>query len=156
MQPPELLHTSEVQALLSSQSTALPPVQEPPLQASPVVQASPSSQASVLLTGVGQPLAGTHAPSVVHGFPSLHTTAVPVQEPAAHASPVVQALPSSQELLLLTFTQPLAGSQKSVVQALLSSQLTALPPVQTPVGPHVVPVVHALPSSQAVVGGSAG
>jgi hypothetical protein len=49
--------------------------------------------------------------SVVHGSPSLQFTALPpVQLPAEHVSPVVQAFPSSQELPLSGFAEQPPGS----------------------------------------------
>jgi hypothetical protein len=47
-QPVAGLHVSDVQALLSLQSRAPPPTHAPPEQASPIVQALPSSHAAAL------------------------------------------------------------------------------------------------------------
>ena len=47
-QPPALVQVSSVQGLPSEQTSVLAGVQLPPLQISPLVQASPSSQAKVL------------------------------------------------------------------------------------------------------------
>jgi hypothetical protein len=113
------------------------------------VHASPSSQAAVLLVWT-HPVAGLHESSV-HGLLSLQTTGAPAwQVPPPQASPAVQALPSSQDAVLLVNTQPVAGSQVSVVQTLSSLQTTGapawhVPPLQTS------PVVQAFPSSQAAV-----
>ena len=110
-----------------------PLVQTPAAQTSPTVQPLPSSQVLVLLTCV-QPVSGLHA-SLVQILPSSQnvatTTAVPVHAPPAHASLVVQALPSLQESALLLCAQPVAGEHESLVQMLLSSQFT-LTPLQTP------------------------
>jgi hypothetical protein len=94
---------------------------------SPVVHASPSLQAIVLLVNT-QPVTGLHA-SVVQMFPSSQTTAVPVHAPPLHVSPVVHALPSSQAAVVFVCAQPVAGSQLSAVHALLSSQFNAPAPV---------------------------
>jgi hypothetical protein len=75
----------------------------------------------------------------------------PVQLPAEQWSPVVQALWSSQGLLLFTCLQPVAASQLSVVQRLLSSQLVGVP-AQLPLT-HLSPLVQALLSSQGVLSG---
>ena len=124
--PAASVHVSVVQGLLSLQ--AIPtPAQAPPLQTSPDVQALPSSQAFVLLVNT-HPVAGLHV-SVVHRLLSSQTTAAPGwQAPAPHVSPDVQALPSSQAIVLFVKTQPVAGLQLSVVQGLLSLQTIAAPP----------------------------
>ena len=62
---------------------------------------------------------------------------------------VVQAFPSSQELLLNVHVHPLSGSQESVVQGLLSLQTIGDPATQLPLL-QKSPVVQAFPSSQAV------
>lgn len=145
-QPPALLQESVVQRLPSSQSLLGPGTQLPPVQASPTVHALPSVQATVLLLEV-QPLRGSHV-STVQGLPSLQVTAVPGwQEPVAHTSPVVHALPSEHASELKPFTQPPAGLQESVVQGLLSSQLMAVPATQVP-AVQVSPLVQTLPSEQ--------
>jgi hypothetical protein len=67
---------------------------------SPVVHALPSLHAAVLFV-VTQPLAGLHE-SFVHALPSLQESAAPpTQVPLLHASPVVQALPSLHEPVVL-------------------------------------------------------
>jgi hypothetical protein len=86
------LQESSVQALLSSQTIAVPR-HDPPSHASFTVQALPSSQACVLF-GKTQPVAGLQV-SVVHEFPSLQTKGAPTwQAPPMQESPTVQALPS--------------------------------------------------------------
>ena len=74
-QPVAGLHESFVQALLSLQLSAGPPTQVPPLHVSPVVQAFPSLQGSVLFA-LTQPVAGLHE-SFVHALPSLQLGAGP-------------------------------------------------------------------------------
>jgi hypothetical protein len=134
---------------LSLQLGAEPPTQDPPAQVSAVVQALPSSQEAVLLA-LTQPVAGTHESSV-QGLLSLQLGAEPpTQDPPAQVSAVVQALPSSQEAVLLALTQPVAGTQESSVHGLLSLQFGAEPPTHTPLA-QVSAVVHALPSSQDAV-----
>jgi hypothetical protein len=148
-QPVAGLQESVVQALLSLQTVAVPGWQTPPLQVSPVVHTLPSLQAFVLFVNT-HPVAGLQA-SFVHGLLSLHTVAVPGwQLPPPQASPVVQALPSSQAAVLLVNAHPVSGSQVSVVQALPSLQTVAVPGWQLP-PPQMSPVVHTLPSSQAFV-----
>src|SRR5438876_460892 len=94
------LEPSVVQTLPSSQLGGAPPTQVPPLQVSPVVQAFPSLQGLELLVCV-QPLAGVH-PSVVQTLPSSQLGgAPPTQVPPLQVSPVVQAFPSLQGLVLL-------------------------------------------------------
>ena len=113
------LHVSSVQGLLSLHTVAVPGWQLPPPHVSPVVQASPSLQAAVLLVNT-HPVAGVHE-SLVQGLLSLQTVPAPGwQLPPPQASPVVQGLPSSQALVLLANTHPVAGLQESSVQPLLS------------------------------------
>ena len=75
MQPVAGLHASVVHALPSLQTRATPAWHEPPPHVSAVVQAFPSSHAAVLFVKT-HPVAGLHE-SVVHTFPSLHTTGAP-------------------------------------------------------------------------------
>ena len=66
---------------------------------SPVVHGLPSSQAFVLFVNT-QPVVGLHV-SVVQTLASSQTTAVPAkQAPPPQVSPVVQAFPSSQAIVL--------------------------------------------------------
>ena len=93
---------------------------------SPVVQALLSSQAAVLFVKT-HPVAGAHV-SVVQTLPSLQTS-VPApawQLPPAQTSPVVHALPSLHEMVLLVKTHPVAGLHVSVVHTLPSLQ-TSVP-----------------------------
>ena len=62
-QPVAGSHESSVQPLASSQSRALPPMQAPPVQASFVVQALPSSHTKLLFAWT-HPVAGSHESSV--------------------------------------------------------------------------------------------
>jgi hypothetical protein len=102
-----------------------------------------------MLFACAQPVAGSQLSSV-HTFPSSQLGAAPPTHlPPEQASPVVQALPSSQGFVLFACAQPVAGSQLSVVQRLLSSQLGAPEPVQTPPEQTSV-VVQELLSSHAL------
>jgi hypothetical protein len=65
--------------------------------------------------------------------------------PPPHTSFRVHALPSSHGLVLLVWTQPVAGLHVSVVHGLPSSQFSAGPPAQAP-PEHASFVVQALPS----------
>jgi sorbitol-specific phosphotransferase system component IIA len=125
-QPVLGLHVSVVHKLLSLHTTAAPGWQLPPPQVSPAVQALPSSHAMVLFVKT-QPVLGLHV-SVVHRLLSLHTTAAPGwQLPPPQVSPAVQALPSSQAVVLFVKTQPDPGSHESVVHPLLSLHTTGAP-----------------------------
>src|SRR5690349_10675716 len=74
-----------------------------------------------------------------------------MQAPPLHTSPKVQALPSLHETLLLAWTHPRFGSQRSSVQGFPSLHDGAVPPAHTPprhvVPPHAPP--HAVPSAAA-------
>ena len=145
--PPSQL--SNVQRSPSSQSITVP-LQLPLLQTSPVVQAFPSSQAVPLLTSINtHPVLGSQE-STVQGLLSLQTIGDPATHfPLLQTSSIVQAFPSSQELLLNVNVHPLSGSQESVVQGLLSLQTIGDPATQLPLL-QTSPVVQAFPSSQAV------
>jgi hypothetical protein len=148
-QPVAGTHESFVHTLPSLQLGAGPPTQTPPAHVSFVVQALPSLHALVLLV-CAQPVAGTHE-SFVQTLLSLQFGAgPPTQTPPAQVSAVVHALPSLHEMVLLAFTQPVAGTHESFVQTLLSLQFGAGPPTQTP-PEQVSPVVHALPSLHELV-----
>src|SRR5438876_760846 len=73
--------------------------------------------------------------------------APPVQVPPLLVSLVVQAWPSLQGAVLLTWTQPVEGLQVSSVQTLPSSQEGAGPPTHRP-PLQATFVVHMLPSLQ--------
>jgi hypothetical protein len=139
------LHESLVQSLSSLQSSAEPPAQEPAEQASPVVQALPSSQEAVLLLNT-QPSSSSQE-SLVHSLSSLQVMVSPPHVPSEQTSFSLQALSSSQETVLSSWTQPLSGSQESVVHTLLSSQSSAAPPTHS-LSWQVSFSVQALPSSQ--------
>jgi hypothetical protein len=98
---------------MSSQATAVVPMQAPPAHRSPVVQAFPSLQVRVLSVNT-QPAAGLHA-SVVQTFPSVHPS-VPVapHDPAEQMSPVVHASPSSHAAVLFAWTNPVAPHESVV------------------------------------------
>src|SRR5207253_2313483 len=89
-QPATESHESLVHGLPSSQSRRGPPVHDPPEQASPVVQAFPSSHGFALLV-CPQPLSELQE-SFVHALPSLQLIAVPPHAPFEQTSLVVQAL----------------------------------------------------------------
>jgi hypothetical protein len=144
-QPAVGLQLSSVQALPSSQSSAVPS-QVPPAHVSPVVHALPSLQLDVLFVNT-QPEPGSQL-SLVQGFASLQAIAVAMHPTEMWQESAVQEFPSSQ--MTGENTQPLPGSQESVVQALLSSQGSAEPPWQTP-PLHESPNVHELPSLQAAL-----
>ena len=128
----------------SSQLSGGPPTHTPPEQASPVVQALPSLQRSLLLVKT-QPVAGLHV-SVVQTLPSSQTGgAPPTQDPPAHASPVVHAFPSLHGSVLFTCMQPLVGLQESSVQPSPSLQSSGGPPMHIP-PEQASPAVHAFPS----------
>jgi hypothetical protein len=148
-QPVALSQLSSVQPLASSQSSAFPPTQDPLIHWSATVQASPSSQLPAV-AAFTQPLAGLQKSSVQE-FPSSQSWAevsTPAHEPAAQTSSVVQALPSSQAVVLSVLEQPVALLQTSSVQPFPSLQSGAAPPTQTP-AEQVSDVVQASPSSQA-------
>ena len=69
LQPPAVSQLSAVHALPSSQSGGGPPLHDPPLQVSLVVQALPSVHGALLLA-YAQPVAGLQASSV-QGLPSV-------------------------------------------------------------------------------------
>jgi hypothetical protein len=97
-QPVADAHESTVHGLPSSQTRAGPPTQSPPEHLSPVVHASPSSQAAVLFE-CWQP-AVVEQVSVVQGFWSSHDVAGPPRHaPAEQWSPLVHALPSLHALV---------------------------------------------------------
>src|SRR5436190_14720058 len=107
------------------------PWQVPAVQVSFTVQYRPSLHDAVLFVWT-QPVAGLHESSV-QPLPSLQFGAAPpTQTPPKHVSPVVQALPSLQELVLFVCTQPVAGLHVSSVQGLLSLQFGAAPPTHVP------------------------
>src|SRR5437870_9804792 len=88
-----------------------PPTHVPPEHVSLVVQALPSSHGAVL-GACTQPVAGSHE-SMVQTFPSSQLRAgPPVHRPFEQASPVVQALPSSQAKVFAACTHPAARSEE--------------------------------------------
>jgi hypothetical protein len=140
---------SVVHALPSSQLVGPPGTQVPPLHTSPVVQALLSSQASELLMWT-QPEPESQL-SFVQILPSSQPGGgPPTQPPPLQVSAVVQASPSSHELLLFTCVHPLPGLQPSSVHTLLSLQLGGAPPTQVPLL-QVSPVVQASLSSHGAV-----
>lgn len=83
------LHAPAAQTSPCVQTLGAPPVHRPVCQTSLSVQALPSLQASVLVLCT-HPEFGSHA-SPVQGLSSSHASAWPLQAPAAHESPWVQA-----------------------------------------------------------------
>jgi hypothetical protein len=77
-------------------------------------------------------------------------TAPLTQDPPAHTSPVVHAVPSSHGEVLFALTQPVAELHESSVHGLLSLQSGGTLPTHAPPA-HTSTVVHALPSSQGAV-----
>src|SRR5262249_32876035 len=105
------------------------PAQVPFWHESFTVQGLPSVHAVPLVAvGFEQPAAGSQVPAVWHPSEAVQTTAgPPVQVPFWQLSPLVQALPSSQDepLTIGVLRQtafPFTRTHESNVQALLSSQ----------------------------------
>ena len=151
-QPWTALQLSVVQGVLSSQGTGVGALEHTPAEhvALPIhalLLQLAGTQTAPSLTGVWMHPPLISQESVVHALLSSHELPVPVHLPFAHTSPVVQALPSLHEPLLLVFTHPLAGLQVSSVHTLLSVQLAGLPAWQVP-PEQLSPLVHALPSLQ--------
>ena len=140
---------SLVQPLSSSQASAAPPLQLPPLQASLWVHVLPSLHAALLLPKT-QPDPALQL-SLVQTLPSTQPNAAPaLQTLAAQTSLMVHALPSLHGDELALWTQPALPSQLSSVQTLPSLQFGDAPPLQLP-WPQVSEVVQALPSLQGCV-----
>ena len=140
---------STVQTFESSQFFLTPAIHALLTQASETVQASPSASQLTVLAACWQPAMGEQLSVLQTFLSSQSTTAPPWHEPPRHASPLVQALPSSQGADEAMCWQPLAKSQESAVHGLLSSQAPAplAMPTQLP-ALQVSPSVHALLSSQ--------
>jgi hypothetical protein len=135
------------------QTTGLPPTHLPAWQVSVWVQALPSLQAVLFATGTAMqvPSAGLQVP-VLHRSvkPEQSTGGPPTQTPAWHASSVVQARSSLQDVPsdLFGFEQaPVAGSQVPTSWHWSSAVQVTGVPLQTP-AVQTSPVVHLLPSSQ--------
>ena len=149
---------SFVQVFLSSHTVAGPPAQVPvPLHLSPVVQALPSSQLTVLLVWV-QPVRDEQ-PSVVQTLPSSQLAAAPpLQVPvASHLSPVVQASPSLHDWPLrgLGLHELLGSSQTPELHWLPDpEQSRATPATHVPAALHLSLTVQNRPSSQPLPFGS--
>ena len=150
--PLVLSQVSSVHASPSSHVTVTP-AQRPAAQASPLVHASPSEQASPVKAMCSHlPVVGLQA-SLVHGFLSSHSVlAPPAHLPVCRSqtSPSVHKLPSLQVWAAGVKTHlPVVASQVSSVHGLASSQASSDAPLQVPSLPQTSPVVQALPSSQA-------
>src|SRR5439155_1449397 len=125
-QPVAELQVSSVHTFPSSQLSAGPPAHTPPLHASFVVHALPSSQGAVLFVWT-QPVAGLQLSSV-QALPSSQLGArPPTHTPPPHASLMVQAFPSSHGAVLFVWTHPVVGLQLSSVQGLPSLQFRGVP-----------------------------
>jgi hypothetical protein len=126
---------SVVHGLLSSQLSGVPARHVPAWQTSAPLQTLLSLQEMPFAIGVCEhPVVASH-PSVVHGLPSLQSSALPGrQTPAWHVSTPLQTLESGHGVLFVTgvCTQPVFGSHVSIVQGLLSSQLPGIPGMQMP------------------------
>ena len=154
-QPVLLAQLSVVQTFLSSQLVGAGPLHAAPEQMSPVVHASPSSQAAVLFVCT-QPLVASQLSSV-QGFLSSQLMVAPPHLVAAQMSPVVQALLSLHCAVLAVCKQPSLLLHRSVVHRLLSSQLMVpglapqLPAPQTALSWNrlllQLETVHAVPSA---------
>src|SRR3989449_1055632 len=145
------LQLSAVQGLPSSHLRGLP-LQTPPEQVSPVVQALPSLQALPLIfTGFEHvPVLGSQVPTTWHWSEAVQTTGLlPVHTPLCQVSVCVQALPSLQALPLAFagFEHvPVVGLQVPTVWHWSEAvQTTGLPPVQSPLW-QVSVWAQALPS----------
>ncbi len=148
-QPASLSQLSLVHGLPSSQLSAPPATQLPPLQVSPTLHTLLSVHGAVLLVET-QPWLGSQTSSV-HGLLSLHTTFEPgTQPPDLHTSPEVHRLLSVQTAVLLMYWHPFSLPQLSSVHGLPSSQLTAVPATQLPLA-QMSPVVHTLSSLHGAV-----
>lgn len=112
---------------------------DPPEQVSLTVQALPSLHGAVLLTWM-QPVAGLHESSVQTLLSSQFGGGPLTQLPAEQVSFIVQALPSSQGLLLLVNTQKPLGPQVSVVQTLPSLHWAAVVHSMQPGGGRMIGV----------------
>jgi len=143
----------EVQGLLSSGHTvAVPPVQAPLRQASPVVQSELSLHGVPASAFANTQPVTELQPSMVQALPSEQTLGEPPwQVPPAQTSPTVQAFESLQGAVLSVHAHaPVDALQVSVVQTLLSLQSLGVPARQVP-AEQTSFTVHGLPSSQAAV-----
>ena len=155
-QPDAGLHVSVVHALLSLQTTAVPPWQVPPPHVSGVVQAFPSLHAAVLFVCVHVPVTQV---SSVHGLASLHSVAVVhathpgitgcVQVPPEHTSFVHVLLSVAHAAVLFVPRQAPAPLHVSPdVQTLLSLHAAVLFVKTQPDAGLQLSVVHVLLSLQ--------
>jgi hypothetical protein len=148
-QPVAGLHESSVQTLPSLHRSGAPGTQTPPLQVSFTVQALPSLHGLLLLMARHPRVVSQK--SVVHPFPSSHTSGAPgMQAPPEQTSPTVQALLSLHGAVLFVNTQPVAGLHESFVQTLPSLHRSGAPGTQTP-PLQVSFTVQALPSSHGLL-----
>jgi len=159
-QLPALWHWS-----LAVHDTAPLPVHLPALQASVLVQASPSSQLvpSMRGTALQLPVTVSHVPTLQESSKFEQLTAVPflhMSVDKSHVSTPLHGFLSShcaslvQPHLLVSNLQPVGSTQLSTVHAILSSQVIA-PPPHTP-AVHLSALVHVLPSLHSVPSALAG
>ena len=124
------------------------PAHRPPLRhVSAPVHLLPSSQAlpTGLATGAGQPVAATHAPTVMQALPPEQVTVVPVQTPAWQASLVVHRLLSSQVVPFALATgagQPVAATHVPIVWQLSVVHVIATGDGQPVAGTQAATVWH--------------
>jgi hypothetical protein len=158
-QPKTGSQPSVVQALPSSQSSAVPAVHTPPWQVSSPLQTSPSAHGVPFATGVFvQPVSGSQV-SVVQTLLSSQLSGAPaVQTPAWQVSSPLQRSPSVHGVPFATgvLEHPKMGSQLSVVQTLPSSQSSGVPAVQAPAWQvssplQTSPSAHGVPLSTGVL-----
>src|SRR6266481_5190216 len=126
----------------------------PPWQASPLVQALPSSQGVVSATAVPMHTPLWQVSPLVQEFPSSHgapssSAALPTQVPFWQVSAAVQALPSSQLVPVSGVTAQLAVPLQVRVLHWSDVQVRAVP-THCPPLVQVSLKVQALPSSQLV------
>ena len=115
-------------------------------QVSPLVHAFLSSQGEFAASCL-QPLMASQV-SKVQPFLSSQSTGVPMQLPSVHASALVHAVPSLQEVPANFRTSlhcPLLDSHDHVAHAVLSAQTLTVPDLHSPPAQES-PTVHSVPS----------
>jgi hypothetical protein len=143
-------HVSAVHTLPSSQFGPAPPMQLPPAQVSPVVQAFASSHGTVLFVW-RHPVAASHA-SFVQGSSSSQFAETPEHSPPKQPSFTVQEFWSSQSVAsgaAGSEQSPVAGSHAPAVwhesEALhATGSLEHTPPMQTSGRVHAWPSSHGM------------
>jgi hypothetical protein len=119
-------------------------LQLPAAQCSATVQLLASSQLvpSAKVWSRHCPVLGSHKPARHAPSPALQSSVAPPHAPALQWSSWVQALWSSQVVLLFLILQPSGSSQESSVHGFSSSQRCALPLLHTPCS-HTLSIVQA-------------